>query len=63
MRLTATHGVCDAWGMMRLGNGWEAGDCLQMWSQVQHGTFSQSGSTFTPGPSAPEYLISSRLYP
>jgi hypothetical protein len=45
----ATH-MCLA----ALCDGWEVGDCVQMWSQVQHGTFSKSGRTFIPGPRTPQ---------
>jgi len=34
-------------------DGWEVGECVQMWAQVLHGTFSKSGRIFIPGPRTP----------
>jgi hypothetical protein len=31
-------------------DGWEAEECLSLWSRVQTGTFSKTGHTFRPGP-------------
>ena len=45
----ATH-MCLA----ALCDGWEVEECVQMWAQVQHGTFSKSGRTFIPGPRTPQ---------
>ena len=37
-----------------LGAGWEMRECLQLWSQVNLGSFSSNGKSFFPGPRTPQ---------
>ena len=37
-----------------LGAGWELHECLQMWAQVNVGSFSTNGKSFFPGPRTPQ---------
>lgn len=37
-----------------LGAGWELHECLQIWAQVDLGSFSKNGKTFFPGPRTPQ---------